>query len=160
MATLDEITKEKERVGEALSRVDAQREKLAHQLTELEAAERVLARYGIETRGAKAASARTPTAAKKAAAPARGRGRRPAAIAKPAGGKLSSSNLSDRVLALATGKTQQEITAACKGARPLRMGRERSNAPPSDQRKGVGRPRKGADRQARLLSGAATAARI
>lgn len=25
-------------------------------------------------------------------------------------------NLSDRVLALATGKTQQEITAACKGA--------------------------------------------
>jgi len=122
MATLDEITKEKERVGEALSRVDAQREKLAHQLTELEAAERVLARYGIETRGAKAASARTPTAAKKAAAPARGRGRRPAAIAKPAGGKLSSSNLSDRVLALATGKTQQEITAACKGARPNHVG--------------------------------------
>jgi len=28
MATLDEITKEKERVGEALARVDVQREKL------------------------------------------------------------------------------------------------------------------------------------
>jgi hypothetical protein len=42
--------------------------------------------------------------------------------AKPAGGKRGSSNLSDRVLALATGKTQQEITAACKGARPNHIG--------------------------------------
>ena len=47
MATLDEITKEKERVGEALSRIDAQREKLTSQLSELEAAERVLARYSL-----------------------------------------------------------------------------------------------------------------
>src|ERR1700719_602145 len=31
----------------------------------------------------------------------------------PAGGRRGSSNLSDQVLALATGKTQQEITAAC-----------------------------------------------
>ena len=121
MATLDEITKEKERLGEALSRVDAQREKLVHQLTELEAAERVLARYSKDTQSAKAASARTPTTAK-AAAPARGRGRRPAATAKPADGKRSSSNLSDRVLGLATGKTQQEITAACKGTRPNHVG--------------------------------------
>jgi hypothetical protein len=30
VATLDEITKEKERVGEALACVDAQREKLVH----------------------------------------------------------------------------------------------------------------------------------
>ena len=44
MSTLDEITKEKQRVGEALARVDAQREKLTGQLGELEAAERVLAR--------------------------------------------------------------------------------------------------------------------
>jgi hypothetical protein len=123
MATLDEITKEKERVGEALSRIDAQHEKLVRQLSELEAAERVLVRYGNETRGAKAASARTPTTAKKAAAPARGRGRRrPAATAKPADGKRSSSNLSDRVLALATGKTQQEITVSCNGARPNHVG--------------------------------------
>ena len=43
MATLDEISKEKQRVGEALARVDAQREKLACQLGELEATERVLA---------------------------------------------------------------------------------------------------------------------
>jgi hypothetical protein len=30
--------------------------------------------------------------------------------------------LNDQVLALATGKTQQEITAACKGARPNHVG--------------------------------------
>ena len=107
----------------ALARVDAQREKLVHQLTELEAAERVLARYGKDTQPAtKAVSARTPTTATKAAAPARGRGRRPTVTAKPPGDKRRSSNLSDRVLALATGKTQQEITAACKGARPNHIG--------------------------------------
>jgi hypothetical protein len=122
MATLDEITKEKERIGEALDRVDAQREKLAHQLTELEAAERVLARYGTDARAPKTAAARTPTTATNAAARPRGRGRRATATAKPAGGKRSSLNLSDRVLALATGKTQHEITAACKGARPNHVG--------------------------------------
>jgi len=122
MATLDEITKEKERVGEALARVDAQREKLVSQLSELEAAERVLARYGKNIQPAKTASARTPATAKKAAAPARGRGRRATTTAKPAGGKRSSSNLSDQVLALATDKTQQEITAACRGARPNHVG--------------------------------------
>jgi hypothetical protein len=121
MATLDEITKEKQRLGEALARANAQREKLAHQLSELEAAERVLARYGKAKQPAKAASPRTPTTATKAAAPARGRGRRATMVAKPAG-KPSSSNLSDRVLVLATGKTQQEITAACKGARPNHVG--------------------------------------
>jgi hypothetical protein len=40
----------------------------------------------------------------------------------PAGGERSSSTLGDRVLALANGKTQQEITAACKGARPNHVG--------------------------------------
>jgi hypothetical protein len=45
MSTLDEITKEKQRISEALARVDMQREKLASQLGELEATERVLARY-------------------------------------------------------------------------------------------------------------------
>jgi hypothetical protein len=43
MSTLDEITKEKQRVSEALARVNAQRETLAGQLSELEATERVLA---------------------------------------------------------------------------------------------------------------------
>jgi|SRR6516165_4041573 len=45
-----EITKEKERIGEALARVDAQRERLTSQLNELEATERVLARYSKGTR--------------------------------------------------------------------------------------------------------------
>jgi hypothetical protein len=45
MSTLDEITKEKRRVSEALARVDAQREKLTSELSELEATERVLTRF-------------------------------------------------------------------------------------------------------------------
>ena len=62
-----------------------------------------------------------PTAPE-AAAPARLRGRRRTTTAIPAGGRRSSSNLSDQVLSLATGKTQQEIAAACKGARPNHVG--------------------------------------
>src|ERR1700747_533233 len=122
MSTLDEITKEKQRVGEALSRVDAQRDKLAGQLGELEAAERVLARYGTDTRATRKALAKTPTTATKAAPPVRSRGRPRTIAAKPAGGKRTSPTLGDQVLALANGKTQQEITAACKGARPNHVG--------------------------------------
>jgi hypothetical protein len=122
MSTLDEITKEKQRVGEALARIDAQHEKLTSQLSELEATERVLARYTKGTQARKRSSAKMPTTATEAAAPARLRGRRRTTIAKPAGGKRSASNLSDQVLALATGRTQQEITAACKGARPNHIG--------------------------------------
>jgi hypothetical protein len=120
MSTLDEITKEKQRVSEALTRVDAQREKLTSQLSELEATERVLARYSRGTQTRKAASARTTTTARKAA-PAPRRARR-TTTARPAGGKRTSSGLNDQVLALATGKTQQEITVACKGARPNHVG--------------------------------------
>ena len=114
MSTLDEITKEKQRVSEALARVDAQREKLTGQLGELEATERVLARYSKGRQAKKAVSARTPTTATKAAAPARHRGR--TTLAKPAGGKRASPTLGEQVLALADGKTQQEITAACRGS--------------------------------------------
>src|SRR6201994_4030910 len=116
MSTLDEITQEKQRLGEALARVDAQREKLTSQLSELEATERVLARYSKGTPARKTAQAPAT-----GAAPARGRGRRPT-TARPAGGKRGSSSLSDQVLARATGKTQQEIAAACKGARPNHVG--------------------------------------
>ena len=108
---MDEITKEKQRVSEVLARVDVQREKLAGQLSELEAAERVLARYGNGT-----------TAATKAATPARSRGRQRNTTAKQAVGKRSSPSLADQVMALAIGKTQQEIAAACKGARPNHVG--------------------------------------
>ena len=122
MSALDEITKEKQRISEALARVDMQRDKLAGQLGELEATERVLARYSKGTQLKQTASARTSVTAAKATAPARRRGRPPTTTAKAAGGKRSSSNLGDQVLALATGKTQQEIAAACKGARPNHVG--------------------------------------
>jgi len=112
MSTLDEITKEKQRVSEALARIDEQREKLSSQLAELEATERVLARYNRGTPGRKTASGRTPTAATKGSALARSRGR----------SKRTASTLGEQVLALADGKTQQEITAACKGARPNHVG--------------------------------------
>jgi hypothetical protein len=122
MATLDEISKEKQRVSEALARVDAQREKLAGQLGELEATERVLARYSKGAQARKMASAKTPIAATNAVAPARSGGRPRTTAAKPAGGKRNPASLSDQVLALASGKTQQEITTACKGARPNHVG--------------------------------------
>ncbi|MGB9648348.1 MAG: hypothetical protein WA709_00430 [Stellaceae bacterium] len=43
-------------------------------------------------------------------------------FAKPAGVRRSSPSLNDQVLALAIGKTQQEITAARNGARPNHVG--------------------------------------
>jgi hypothetical protein len=122
MSTLDEIIKEKQRVGEALARVDAQREKLTGQLSELEATERVLARYSKGTQAKKAATAEMPTTATKAAALAQSRGRRATTAAKSAGGERTSLTLGDQVLAMANGKTQQEIAAACKGARPNHVG--------------------------------------
>ena len=122
MSTLDEITKEKQRVSEALARVDAQREKLSSQLDELEATERVLARYSKVTPANRTASAKTLTAATKVSAAARSRGRLHTTTTKPTGGKRTLSTLGDQVLALATGKTQQEIAAACKGARPNHVG--------------------------------------
>ena len=121
MSTLDEITKEKQRLGEALARVDAQREKLNSELNELEATERVLARYSKGRPGRRMSSAKMPATEGRAAAPARRRGRQRAATGEPAG-KRSSPTLGDQVLALATGKTQQEIAAACKGARPNHVG--------------------------------------
>ena len=121
MSTLDEITKEKQRIAEALAHVDAQREKLTGQLSELEAAERVLARYSKGTPARKTASAKTPTTATKAAAAPRPRRSRTTAE-EPAGGKRTSSSLGDQVLALANGKSQQEIAAACKEARPNHVG--------------------------------------
>ena len=122
MSTLDEITQEKQRLGEALARVDAQREKLTSQLSELEATERVLTRYSKGTQAKRTPSAKTQTTATNAAGAARPRGRGRTTAAKPAGGKRTSSTLSDQVLALANGKTQQEIAVACKGARPNHVG--------------------------------------
>src|SRR5215472_4681441 len=121
MVTLDEITKEKQRIGEALGRVDAQRERLVSELNELEATERVLARYTKGRPGRRTSSAKMPATEGGAAAPPRRRGRQRAATGKPAS-KRGSPTLGDQVLALATGKTQQEIVAACRGARPNHVG--------------------------------------
>ena len=82
----------------------------------------MVARYSKGTQAKKTASAKTPTAATKAAAPVRSHGRPRTIAATPAGGKRTLSTLGDQVLALANGKTQQEITAACKGARPNHVG--------------------------------------
>ena len=123
MSISDEITKEKQRLSDALARLDAQRERLSSRLGELDATERVLARYAKGPQPTKGTSAQTRGAARNAAAPARsGTRQRTATTAKPAGGKPASPSLNDQVLALATGKTQQEITVACKGARPNHVG--------------------------------------
>ena len=76
-------------------------------------------RYTKGRQGRKTSSANVPT---RVAALARRRGRSRTMTAIPARAKRDSSNLSDQVLALATGRTQREITAACKGARPNHVG--------------------------------------
>src|SRR5499427_8378761 len=75
MAALDEITKEKQQVSEALARVDAHREKLIGQLGELEAAERVLARYSKGTGPRRRTSAKAPATPAKTQSPGRTRTR-------------------------------------------------------------------------------------
>jgi hypothetical protein len=124
MSTLDEIAKEKQRIVEALTRVDAQRESLAGQLAELDATERVLARYSKGTRTRRTAPAEAPaSSARTTSRPAPTRsGRARTTTTKPAAGRRASPTLGDQVLALATGRTQREITAACKGARPNHIG--------------------------------------
>jgi hypothetical protein len=90
----------------------------ASPVSELEATERVLARYSKGTRTTRSASTR----ATRADAPARGRGRRRTTTAGPAASERTSPSLGDQILALATGKTQKEIAAACKGVRPNHVG--------------------------------------
>jgi hypothetical protein len=134
------------------ARVDPQRDKLTSQLSELEATERVLARYSKGTRARKTASGKTETTATQAAAPAGQRGRRRTTTAKPAGDRRSSPSLNDQVLALATGKTQREITAACysKGTR-ARKTASHSSENTSTGRLGVGVGTRGNRQMAMLL---------
>jgi hypothetical protein len=121
MSTLDQITQQKQRVSEALARVDAQREKLASQLGELEATERVLARYSKGAPARRTGSAKTTTAAK-ATAPAQSRRRPRSTATQPAARRATSPSLGDQILTLANGKTQQEIAAACDGVRANHVG--------------------------------------
>src|SRR4029077_21138343 len=117
---LDQISAEKTKVSERLARLDTDRATGATQLTDLETGERVLMRVGKTPQG------RRPTSAAEAKAPTATRGRlgRPpkAATSKSAGRKLSAPRLGERVLALATGKTRQELYVACPTDRPNHIG--------------------------------------
>ena len=121
--TVDQITAEKMKLSEQLARLDADREKIATQLADLETAERVLARVSKTPPGRRPRSA--PAAEAKAAITPRGRGRPPrTTTAKSAGRQRGAPipSLGERVLALATGKTRQELYAACPSDRPNHVG--------------------------------------
>ena len=121
--TVDQITAEKMKLGERLVRLDADREKIAAQLADLETAERVLTRVSKTPPGRRPRSASAAEA--QAAITPRGRGRPPrAAAAKSAGRErgVQKLGLGERVLALATGTTRQELYAACPSDRPNHVG--------------------------------------
>jgi len=118
---LDEISAEKTKISERLARLDTDREAVATRLTDLETAERVLTRVSKtpsarRTTSAAAAEAKAPTAS-------RGRGRPSrAAAGKSAGRQSGAPSLGERVLALATGRTRQELYQACPSDRPNHVG--------------------------------------
>jgi len=118
---LDQIIAEKTKISERLARLDTDRAAVATRLTDLETAERVLTRVSKtpparKTTSAAAAAAKSPTAS-------RGRGRPPrAAASKSAARKPSAPSLGERVLALATGRTRQELYLACPNDRPNHVG--------------------------------------
>jgi len=118
---LDQISAEKSKVSERLARLETERATVATRLTDLETAERVLTRVSKtpptrRTKSAAAAEVKAPTAS-------RGRGRPPrAGASKSAGGKPSAPSLGERVLALATGRTRQELYLACPNDRPNHIG--------------------------------------
>jgi hypothetical protein len=76
MSTLDDISGEKQRLAERLSRIDADRARVVEQLAELEAAERVLSRLEQARPGARRRRGSTATAAPQAPEPRQDRRRR------------------------------------------------------------------------------------
>ena len=118
---LDQISAEKTKISERLARLDTDRAAVATRLTDLETAERVLTQIGKTPPARRTTS--TAAAAAKATAASRGRGRPPSAAAsKSAGRKPSVPSLGERVLALATGRTRQELYLACPNDRPNHVG--------------------------------------
>jgi hypothetical protein len=117
---LDQISAEKTKISERLARLDADRAKIATQLIDIETAERVL------TRVSKTPARRSTSAGAAEAKPStatRGRGRPPeAATIKSTRREPSAPSLGERVLALAAGKTRQELYAACPNDRPNHVG--------------------------------------
>ena len=117
---LDQISAEKTKISERLARLDTDRAAVATRLTDLETAERVLTRVS-KTRPAR----RTTSATAEAKAPtaSRVRGRPPRAVtSKSAARKPGAPSLGERVLALATGRTRQELYLACPRDRPTHVG--------------------------------------
>jgi hypothetical protein len=118
---LDQITAEKTKLSERLTRLDADRAKVAAQLTDLETAERVLTRVDTPRRGRRSTSGAASEA--RVSTASRCRGRSPSgATSKSAGRKSGVPSLGERVLALATGKTRQELYRACPNDRPNHVG--------------------------------------
>jgi hypothetical protein len=117
---LDQISAEKTKISERLARLDTDRAAVATRLTDLETAERVLMRVSKTPPATKPTSA---AAGAKGATATRVRGRPPrAAASKSAGRKPGAPSLGDRILALATGKTRQELYVACPNDRPNHIG--------------------------------------
>ena len=118
---LDQISSEKSKISERLARLDADRAKIATQLIDLETAERVMARVSKTPPARRSTSAAAAEA--KASTATRGPGRLPkAATIKSTRREPSSPSLGERVLALAAGKTRQELYAACPSDRPNHVG--------------------------------------
>ena len=120
---LDQISAERTKVSDRLARLETERATVATRLTDLETAERVLTRVG------KTPAARKPTSAAAAGAQAptarRARGLPPRAAAAKSPGRErepSAPSLGERVLALATGRTRQELYMACPNDRPNHVG--------------------------------------
>jgi hypothetical protein len=119
---LDQLSVEKTKISERLARLDADRAKIATQLIDLETAERVLTRVRKTPPTRRSTSAAAAPEAKASTA-TRGRGRPPkAATIKSARREPSAPSLGERVLALATGKTRQELYVACPTDRPNHVG--------------------------------------
>jgi len=118
---LDQIIAEKTKVSERLARLDTDRATVATQLTDLETAERVLMRVSKTPPARRPASAAAAEA--KPLTATRDRGRPPkAATRKSTGREPSAPSLGECVLALATGKTRQELYVACPNDRPNHIG--------------------------------------
>jgi len=118
---LDQISAEKTKVSERLARLDTDRAKIATQLLDLETAGRVMARVS-KTPSARRSTSAAAAEAKPSTA-TRGRGRPPKAVTtKSTRREPSAPSLGERVLALATGKTRQELYVACPTDRPNHVG--------------------------------------
>jgi hypothetical protein len=118
---LDQINVEKTKASERLVRLDADRAQIAAQLIDLETAERVMARVSKRPGAKRSTSAAAAEA--KASTATRGRGQPPKAAAiKSTRREPSAPSLGERVLALAAGKTRQELYAACPSDRPNHVG--------------------------------------